>query len=125
MLDRGRRIANAAHHPLLVVAYARGPVAGRGLGHRPSAAPCARVAMLKDLHREERPMPTTTQYGIAPPEFRLPPATHVRAVRLQVADLVRSLAWYQRVLGFEVRARDERSASLGVPGSARGPHRAS
>lgn len=63
-------------------------------------------------------MPTATEYGIAPPAYRLPPATHVGAVRLQVADVGRSLAWYQRVLGFEVRAGDERSASLGVPGSA-------
>ncbi len=63
-------------------------------------------------------MPTATEYGIAPPAYRLPPATHVGAVRLQVADVGRSLDWYQRVLGFEVRAGDERSASLGVPGSA-------
>jgi catechol 2,3-dioxygenase len=61
-------------------------------------------------------MPSGTEYGIAPPSYRLPAATHVGTVRLQVADLARSLGWYQRVLGFEVR-RDERSAALRVPGS--------
>jgi len=38
-------------------------------------------------------------YGIAPPGYRLPAATRLGAVRLQVADLARSLEWYGRVLG--------------------------
>ena len=37
-------------------------------------------------------------YGIAPPGYRLPAATRLGAVRLQVADLARSLEWYRRVL---------------------------
>ena len=40
-------------------------------------------------------------YGIAPPGYRLPAATRLGAVRLQVADLARSLEWYRRVLGLE------------------------
>jgi catechol 2,3-dioxygenase len=38
-------------------------------------------------------------YGIAPPSYRLPATTRLGAVRLQVADLARSLEWYRRVLG--------------------------
>src|SRR5262245_38994720 len=41
-------------------------------------------------------------YGIAPPGYRLPAATRLGAVRLQVADLDRSVEWYRRVLGLEV-----------------------
>lgn len=62
-------------------------------------------------------MPTALEYGIAPPGYRLPAATRVGTVRLQVADLTRSLAWYQRVLGFEV-VRDQQSAALRIPGQA-------
>jgi catechol 2,3-dioxygenase len=43
----------------------------------------------------------TQAYGIAPPGYRLPAATRLGAVRLQVADLGRSLEWYRRVLGLE------------------------
>jgi catechol 2,3-dioxygenase len=56
-------------------------------------------------------------YGIAPPGFRLPAATRLGVVRLQVADLARSLAWYRRVLGLEPLDRSERVAHLGVPGA--------
>jgi catechol 2,3-dioxygenase len=41
-------------------------------------------------------------YGVAPPGYRLPAATRLGAVRLQVADLARSLEWYRRVLGLEL-----------------------
>jgi catechol-2,3-dioxygenase len=43
----------------------------------------------------------TQAYGIAPPSYRLPAATHVGAVRLQVADLDRSVAYYHAALGFD------------------------
>ena len=50
---------------------------------------------------------TATQaYGIAPPGYRLPTTTRLGAVRLQVADLVRSLEWYRRVLGLEPLDRE-------------------
>ncbi len=45
---------------------------------------------------------STLPYGIAPPAFRLPDATHVGAVRLQVADLSRSIDYYSDVIGLQV-----------------------
>jgi catechol 2,3-dioxygenase len=58
-------------------------------------------------------------YGIAAPRFRLPDATRLGAVRLQVRDLERSLDYYQRVLGLEVQSRTATSAVLGAQGEAR------
>jgi catechol 2,3-dioxygenase len=55
-------------------------------------------------------------YGIAPPGFRLPDETRLGRVRLQVADLARSLAYYERVLGLRVTERDGSTATLGVEG---------
>ena len=52
--------------------------------------------------------------GVAAPRFRLPPATHIGVVRLQVADIARSLAYYERVLGFRVVRRDDSGTALGV-----------
>lgn len=57
-----------------------------------------------------------TPYGLAPPHYRLPPATRLGAVRLQVADLARSLDYYQRVLGFQLLNRTASAAQLGVTG---------
>jgi catechol 2,3-dioxygenase len=51
----------------------------------------------------------TQGYGIAPPGYRLPAATRLGAVRLQVADLTRSLEWYRRVLGLEPLDREPRA----------------
>ena len=50
--------------------------------------------------------------GVAPPDYRLPAASRLGEVSLQVANLDRSLEFYQRVLGLRVLQRDERSASL-------------
>ena len=55
-------------------------------------------------------------YGIAPPGFRLPDETRLGPVRLQVADLARSLAYYERVLGLRVLQRGEGTATLGNVG---------
>ncbi len=41
-------------------------------------------------------------YGIAPSGYRLPDATRLGRVRLQVADLERSIAYYETVLGLRV-----------------------
>ncbi len=38
-------------------------------------------------------------HGIAPPGYRLPNVTRLGRVRLQVADLARSLAYYEQVIG--------------------------
>ena len=58
------------------------------------------------------------EYGIAPPGYRLPDATRLGRVRLQVAELARSLAYYERVLGFRIVSRTSSSASLGTPNGA-------
>jgi catechol 2,3-dioxygenase len=46
-------------------------------------------------------------YGIAPNGYRLPEATHLGRVRLQIADLDRSVEYYETVIG--LRAIDRRS----------------
>jgi catechol 2,3-dioxygenase len=58
-------------------------------------------------------------YGIAPPGFRLPDATRVGRVRLQISDLERSLAYYRDVLGFGVLERSRDRATLGAHGDDR------
>ena len=55
-------------------------------------------------------------YGITPPGYRLPDATRIGRVRLQVADLERSLAYYQTVIGFRVIERGAGFATLGPAG---------
>jgi catechol 2,3-dioxygenase len=54
-----------------------------------------------------------TPYGIAPPGYRLPSATHVGRVRLQVSDLTRSLRFYEETLGLRVLHRTIDRATLG------------
>lgn len=56
-------------------------------------------------------------YGIAPPGFRLPPATRLGPVRLQVSDLERSLAYYREVLGFRILHREAGAAALAAHGA--------
>src|SRR3954469_21902888 len=57
---------------------------------------------------------TVGSYGLAPKGFRLPAGTRVGPVRLQIADLTRSLAYYERILGLRVLQRDSTSALLGA-----------
>jgi len=59
------------------------------------------------------------QRGIRPSEYRLPETTHLGRVRLQVANLDRSLAFYERVLGMRVIRRENDSVSLGAHGDDR------
>jgi catechol 2,3-dioxygenase len=61
---------------------------------------------------------TKAGVGIAPPGYRLPAAAHVGTVDLQIADLERSLAYYQQVLGLRVLARAEGRADLGAAGAS-------
>ena len=56
----------------------------------------------------------TLDYGIAPPGYRLPHATRLGPVRLQVADVGRSLDYYQRVLGLRPLDREGGQAALGA-----------
>jgi catechol 2,3-dioxygenase len=66
----------------------------------------------------------TLPYGMPPAGYRLPDATRPGRVRLQVADLARSLDWYGRVLGLRVLERSGGEdgavarAVLGVGGDA-------
>jgi len=53
-------------------------------------------------------------YGIAPPLHRLPSALSLGRVRLQVADLARSLAFYTEVLGLRVISERGSEALLGA-----------
>ena len=57
-------------------------------------------------------------YGIAPQAFRLPEGTRLGPVRLQVADLGRSLAFYQEVLGLRALDRERTHALLGAEGAS-------
>lgn len=57
---------------------------------------------------------TAGSYGLAPEGFRLPAATRLGPVRLQVADLGRSLDWYGEVLGMAVLERGASEAVLGA-----------
>ena len=58
-------------------------------------------------------------YGIAPPTFQLPDASHVGAVHLQVVDLQRSLSYYEQVLGLRARGMTDTSAALFADGDER------
>jgi catechol 2,3-dioxygenase len=55
-------------------------------------------------------------YGEAPKGYRLSDATRLGVVRLQVADLERSLAFYQGTLGLRVVSRDASHAVLAAHG---------
>jgi catechol 2,3-dioxygenase len=57
-----------------------------------------------------------SSYGIVPPAFRLPAATHVGPVRLQVSDLSRSREYYERVLGLRTYTDTAKSVTLGSQG---------
>jgi catechol 2,3-dioxygenase len=56
------------------------------------------------------------QYGIEPPDYRLPDSTHLGSARLLVSDLDHSLEYYQTVIGLEVLSRQGSAASLGAHG---------
>jgi len=62
---------------------------------------------------------TPGSYGQAPSGYRLPEATHLGPVRLQVAELARSVAYYEQVLGFRTVRRDAGHATLAAQGSDR------
>ena len=58
---------------------------------------------------------TPGSYGEAPRGYRLPAGTRLGAVRLQIADLGRSIAYYETTLGMHVLHRDGAHAVLGAP----------
>lgn len=59
------------------------------------------------------------EYGIPPPGFRLPDATRLGGVHLQVSNLERSIGYYERVLGLRILAREAGTASLAAHGEDR------
>jgi catechol 2,3-dioxygenase len=61
----------------------------------------------------EQTVATDTEHGIRPRRYRLPDTTHLGRVRLQVADLDRSLTFYEYVLGMRVIRRGQDWAGLG------------
>lgn len=64
-------------------------------------------------------MTTPLDYGLPPTGYRLPNATHVGRVRLQVRDLQRSLDYYTGVIGLRVVERDDHAAGLAAHGDDR------
>jgi catechol 2,3-dioxygenase len=60
---------------------------------------------------------TPGSYGRAPRGYRLPEATRLGPVHLQIADLNRSLAFYQTTLGLRVLRREGPHAELASQGS--------
>jgi len=62
---------------------------------------------------------TPGSYGQAPGGYRLPVGTHLGPVRLQVANLARSLAFYERTLGFRTLQHEGGHATLAAHGSDR------
>ncbi|MCC6243701.1 MAG: VOC family protein [Gemmatimonadaceae bacterium] len=63
-------------------------------------------------------MHTPRDYGIAPAGYRLPDATRLGAVHLQIADLDRSIAYYRDVIGLALQQRTDGRAELGAPADA-------
>lgn len=61
-------------------------------------------------------MSAPREYGIAPPGYRLPDETRLGRVRLQVADLDRSLSFYEGLIGLRVLRRTRDVAELGAHG---------
>jgi catechol 2,3-dioxygenase len=55
-------------------------------------------------------------YAVPPAGYRLPEDLTLGPVRLQVGDLNRSIAYYERVLGLRVLQRNAASATLGAQG---------
>jgi catechol 2,3-dioxygenase len=60
------------------------------------------------------------EIGVQPPRYQISNDVQLGIVRLQIADLERSLEYYQKVIGFKVKSRDDtlgnRSARLATLG---------
>jgi catechol 2,3-dioxygenase len=55
-------------------------------------------------------------YGVAPGGYRLPEATRLGPVKLQVSNLARSVAYYENVIGLHTISRGDGMARLGAHG---------
>src|SRR5512143_3209856 len=58
----------------------------------------------------------TPQQTLSKTEFSIDPKTHIGHVSLTVADLDRQVEFYEKVIGLQLRQRDENTASLGAGG---------
>lgn len=77
-------------------------------------------ATTAEMFGDATPQPATAgSYGQPPAGYRLPADARLGRVRLQVADLARSLRYYEQVLGLRVAARTDASASLAPHGDDR------
>lgn len=61
-------------------------------------------------------MTAIARFGVVPPGFRLPDATRIGCVRLQIGSLQRSIDYYTNVLGLRVLSATGTSATLGAHG---------
>lgn len=68
---------------------------------------------------DSSPPDAPTTVGIQPPGSRLPDATRVGPVRLQISDLARSRSFYENVLGFRVLEREDDRTVVGTAGGNR------
>lgn len=59
------------------------------------------------------PVKTELEYGVPAPNYRLPTATRIGKISLQVGDLDRSVAFYEKVLGLRLLERSANRAVLG------------
>lgn len=86
-----------------------------------SLHPCARVPRVDPLPGFGliADMAQMLPYGLAPSGFRLPDATRLGPVHLQVADLARSVAYYGEVIGLRVLDTAAGSTTLGAHGDDR------
>lgn len=57
---------------------------------------------------------STQRETLSKTEFSINPKTHIGHVSLTVGDLERQIEFYEKVIGLQVRERDEHSASLGA-----------
>jgi catechol 2,3-dioxygenase len=62
---------------------------------------------------------TPGSYGLPPEGYRLPDATRLGRVQLQIANLSRSLEFYERTLGLRVLEREVSRATLAAHGDDR------
>ena len=56
--------------------------------------------------------------GLAPPDFRLPSATRLGHVSLQVSDLSRSIGFYSDIIGLHLIEQVDGVARMGAPGES-------
>lgn len=70
---------------------------------------------ITDANARNPPPAGAAPYAVAPPGFRLPGGIHLGAVRLQIADLSRSLDYYERVLRLRAVKRTQTTATLAAP----------